>query len=495
MKKGILIAFFSLSLVSFFVQASPVRADNNGPSFIGFMPPSTATATVAYSYDVEATDGDVPADPLTFSLLSAPAGMIIDGGTGLISWLPSEADIASNPHLVTVQVQDTFPAEPNHVVTESFQITVGAVSTSTPSSTNLGPSFIGFVPPATATATVAYSYTAVATDPESDPLTFSLVTGPAGLTINASSGLISWTPDATQVSSTPYLVTVQVQDTYPLEPNHVVVENFQITVGAAPTTTTPTSTPPTTCTVNCGGGGGGSVVIVPSGCISNCGGGGGGGTPTPTNLPPYFVNFNPGTVVTLGQVYLYDVDGKDPENQPVTFSLLEGPSGLNILPNNGFIYWTPVDGQVRAEPYKVVLQISDGFLTATTSYAITVVRPPVVIIDTVPEPPVIVPPVIEPPVTPTTTIVTVVDTRGTLLASIIDWFRDNYCLLGYLLWLLTLLAWLAYLLLDHEDKDDEREEIAKELQVDSEAPVVSAESDVIPLFSHERETDESKEIV
>jgi hypothetical protein len=178
------------------------------------------------------------------------------------------------------------------------------------------------------------------------------------------------------------------------------------------------------------------------------------------------VNFNPPTTITAGKVYIYDVDATDPENQPLTFSLLQGPSGLNILSNNGMLYWIPKIGQVRGEPYKVLIQVFDGALAATTSFAVTVQAPPSVATFVPPqeslvpqEPLAIQIQTSSATTTPTSTVVstiTIVDSGNPLLAlitNIADWFRNNYCVLGYLLWLLTILAWLLFLLLgEPEDR-------------------------------------------
>src|SRR5262249_39796944 len=54
-----------------------------------------ATAAIleqaAYGFAATATDADVPAQALTFSLVGEPAGASIDGSTGAFSWTPGEA--------------------------------------------------------------------------------------------------------------------------------------------------------------------------------------------------------------------------------------------------------------------------------------------------------------------------------------------------------------------------------------------------------------------
>src|SRR5262249_9190699 len=55
-----------------------------------------------------------------------------------------------------------------------------------------------------------YEYTAAATDPEHDPLTFTLLQGPANLALDPATGQITWAPTASEVGN--HAVAVQVED-------------------------------------------------------------------------------------------------------------------------------------------------------------------------------------------------------------------------------------------------------------------------------------------
>ena len=63
----------------------------------------------------------------------------------------------------------------------------------TPPPENQKPSFTS-TPVEAAMQNEAYEYTAVATDPEDDAITYSLDTFPTGMTIGASTGVVDWTP-------------------------------------------------------------------------------------------------------------------------------------------------------------------------------------------------------------------------------------------------------------------------------------------------------------
>lgn len=98
------------------IQVSSV---NDAP-VIGSEPVTAAVVGRRYTYDVNATDVD-EGDVLTYSLVEKPAGMSQDPASGLIQWVPTEADMGT--HNVVVQVADngTPPASGK----QSFDVTVG----------------------------------------------------------------------------------------------------------------------------------------------------------------------------------------------------------------------------------------------------------------------------------------------------------------------------------------------------------------------------------
>ncbi len=73
----------------------------------------------SYTYEVKAKDPDTT-DKLIYSLINSPAGMTIDSATGLIEWMPNNAQ--DGQYDVTVRVEDSnsIPASD----TQSFTITV-----------------------------------------------------------------------------------------------------------------------------------------------------------------------------------------------------------------------------------------------------------------------------------------------------------------------------------------------------------------------------------
>ncbi len=88
------------------------------------------------------------------------------------------------------------------------QITVSAVSVTPPPQNQ--PPHITSTALTAATVNQLYSYVVAATDANNDPLSYALTVSPTGMGINASSGLITWTPAANQAGT--QSVTVQVSD-------------------------------------------------------------------------------------------------------------------------------------------------------------------------------------------------------------------------------------------------------------------------------------------
>jgi hypothetical protein len=131
-----------------------------------------ATVGQVYLYDVEASGDPAP----SFSLTASPPGMVIDSNTGLIQWTPT----ASGDFPVTVVA--TNPAGSD---SQSFTLTV-----SQPTS----PPAITSSPVMQAIVGQAYAYDVEASG--SPAPTFSLSASPSGMAIDATSGLITWTPAA-----------------------------------------------------------------------------------------------------------------------------------------------------------------------------------------------------------------------------------------------------------------------------------------------------------
>ena len=156
------------------------------------------TVGVEVAFTASATDADVPANALTFSLdAGAPAGAAINGSTGAFSWTPS----ASGSFAATVRVTD----DGGPALSDFEAITIDVTETVV----NHAP-VLDAIGNKSGTVGVEVAFTATATDADAgQTLAFSLDAGaPAGAAINGSTGAFSWTPSATGS----FAATVRVTD-------------------------------------------------------------------------------------------------------------------------------------------------------------------------------------------------------------------------------------------------------------------------------------------
>ena len=307
--------------------------ESNRPPVLTLPSNQTIAEETPLSVTATATDPDLPANALTFALVSGPSGLNVAAGGG-ITWTPTEAQ-GSNTYTVTVRVTDNNPTAFNAQqisVTNSFTVTV-LESNRPPALTGPGNQTVVEDNPLSVSAT--------ATDPD-DPanaLTYALISGPSGLNV-AANGAITWTPTEAQGSNA-YTVTIRVTDNNPTAFNTQqlsATNSFVVTV-------------------------------------------------LESNRPPVLTGPGNQTVVEDNplSVNATATDPDDPANA-LTYALISGPSGLSVAAN-GAITWTPTEAQ-GSNAYTVTVRVTDNNptafnaqqLSATNSFVVTVLesnRPPV----------------------------------------------------------------------------------------------------------------------
>jgi len=143
-----------------------------------------------------ATDADTATQNLTFSLVSGPSGMSVTGA-GRLTWLPSEAQ-GPGSYSVTVAVSDGVSS-----ATGSFTVTVREVNAS-PALTAINNQTVE------EGSTLSLTLSATDADLPAQTLTYSLTSGPTGMTVT-SAGVLAWNLTEAQGPST-NAVTVAVTD-------------------------------------------------------------------------------------------------------------------------------------------------------------------------------------------------------------------------------------------------------------------------------------------
>jgi len=246
-----------------------VIAENKAPYFVNTLPDTTVLETEALSFLYTGADSD--SDPLTFALVTAIAGASINTD-GNFNWTPSIGQ--AGVYNLVVSLTDG-----KIIVFDTTKVTITAI--------NRAPYFVNTMPDTTIVETESLSFSYSATDSDSDPLTFALVTAIAGASMNTS-GNFNWTPSIGQAGV--YNLIVSLTD------GKIVV--FDTT----------------------------SVIV------------------TAANRTPYFTASIPDTTITEGIALTYQYLGMDPDGDVLTFALQSGPDGATIS-TSGLFNWTPATAE------------------------------------------------------------------------------------------------------------------------------------------------------
>ncbi|HEY2955081.1 MAG TPA: putative Ig domain-containing protein, partial [Candidatus Eisenbacteria bacterium] len=293
------------------VHALSIHVDevNMSPVLSGVPALATIAELVAFSFTASASDADIPAQALTFSLSGAPAGASIDPSTGAFGWTPAEAQ-GPGTYPFSVRVSDG-PS------TTSTGLTV------TVDETNTAP-VLAAIGNQSVNEGSLLSFTASATDADDPPqtLTYSLDTGaPAGAAIDPNTGVFSWTPAEAQGPGS-YPVTVRVTDngSPPLDDSETITIQVD-EVNAAPVLS---------------------------------------GVPTSATIPEL-----------AAYTFTASASDTDVPAQTLTFSLLGAPSGASIGGSTGVFTWTPSETQGPGV-YAFTVQVTDGAANTGAGITLTV---------------------------------------------------------------------------------------------------------------------------
>jgi hypothetical protein len=167
----------------------PITVNGNSPT-VNAISDDTASCGAGYSSAAPSASGGVA--PLIWSLVSGPAGMTIDSSTGVVSWPNPLAN--GSPYTITVKADSAGGCGSD---SKSWNLTVNP---SAPS--------IDAIADAFATCGAAYTSPPPTVSNGAAPLTWTLLSGPAGMTIDSATGVVNW-PNPVADGS-PFAVSVQV---------------------------------------------------------------------------------------------------------------------------------------------------------------------------------------------------------------------------------------------------------------------------------------------
>ena len=172
---------------------------------------TTATEDTLYSYTVLATDVDsIHGDSITLSVTTKPSWLSFNSSTSLLSGTPLNADVGT--HNVVIKATDST----NSYSSQNFSIIVENI--------NDAPVFTS-TPITVVNEDSVYSYTITTNDIDiGDAITLSSTQLPTWLSLNTSTGVLSGTPDNSDVGNHDIIITAS--DLSGASVNH----NFTITV-------------------------------------------------------------------------------------------------------------------------------------------------------------------------------------------------------------------------------------------------------------------------
>ena len=267
-----------------------------GPPVIRPVPDRAIVFGQTYGESMAITQGTLP---VTWTLLDGPAGMTIDSGTGAVLW-PSAGPRGS---LHTLRVRATNAVGSAEV---SWQLSVVLPP---------GPPRIDEIPDQSIPAGQPYNETPSLSQGTS-PVTWVLITGPPGMTVNSTTGAVAW--PAPTATSTPVTVTIRASNAQGQDD-----ESWRLTVTAPPTA--PEIRPFTNQTIRAGA--------------------------------PYV---GPEPALLRG-------------TRPVTWMLVSGPAGMTIDSTTGVVSW-PSPTHVGS-PFTVTLKVENAAGSDQKSWSLSVLPP------------------------------------------------------------------------------------------------------------------------
>lgn len=198
--------------------------ESNLPPVLAAISDQTITEGLPLAFFLTASDPDLPANQLTFSLdPGAPAGAEVDPVTGAFLWVPSEEQ-GPGIYTITARVTDDSPEAVNRKqlsATRAFSVTVLESNR---------PPILAAIPDQTMVVGEVLWVTNSASDPDlpANTLRFSLDPGsPAGAVLDPVSGVLSWlAPLAAANTTNGFKVRVTDDGTPPLSD----LRTFQVLV-------------------------------------------------------------------------------------------------------------------------------------------------------------------------------------------------------------------------------------------------------------------------
>ncbi|MEM6468700.1 MAG: putative Ig domain-containing protein [Planctomycetota bacterium] len=285
-------------------QAKPATDVNFSPK-VTSTPRPTARIDRPWAYVISATDPENEA--ISYTLTDAPSGAKLSAD-GVLGWTPTAEDVGV--HAIQVLIEDGRRGRTLH----SFDLSVVTADSNSP--------------PVLSTLRDAAVITgsdlviqAAGADPNNDTILYRLQNAPNGMSIDARTGLIHWTPLDSQIGQ--HQVTVVASDPS-LRSNQ---QQFSVDVFGI-------------------------------------------------NVPPSIIS-TPKTTGFAQQTFVDLPVAIDRERNQLNWNLVSGPNGMTVDSDSGVIFWATDSSHIGT--HQVIVSVSDGEQDAEQSYLLEIVDPDLLI--------------------------------------------------------------------------------------------------------------------
>ena len=351
------------------------------PPSIDDIPDATISSANGYTGPAPVVAAD--SQPITWSLTQEPLGMMINTTTGVVSWPSPQA--AGSPHTVTIQADNPVGSDD-----ESWQLNV------------LDPPIIAQLPDANVVEYLTYTGPIPTLEQGSPPVTWSLVQAPAGMSIDAATGVVSW-PNAAP-SFTPYTITIRATNTVGSDdetwllsvlsvPVIAALPDASVMLGAPYSSLQPTlikGVPAVTWTLDTAPAGmsfeADTGVVswanpTPEGSINsitivatNSQGSGSQTWDLKVMVPP---QIDPVADDTVHEASAYQMTASLSQGTaPVTWNLVAAPPGMSVDPSTGVVSWPHASGYNA--PHTITLRAANDVGSHQQTWQLDVLRPPLI---------------------------------------------------------------------------------------------------------------------
>lgn len=385
------------------VGGDPLPTPANQPPEVRGTPIASATAGQAYSFQPEAFDAD--GDFLEYTITNKPRWATFNDESGLLSGTPEDADVGDAEAIIITVTdgRETRSVGP-------FDIHVRG-RTETPLPGNNAPVISG-TPATSVMVEQPYNFQPVAQDPDRDRLRFLISNRPAWATFSTSTGQLSGTPGAGNITTYSGIV-ISVSDgvvTRSLPAFNIQVQgpdNRAPTISGSPATSVQ-ATQTYTFVPSASDPDGDTLVwrianrprwanfSTASGRLSGTPAAGDVGTyqrvtisvsdgRATTSLPPFSIavsapanraptiSGSPATTGSVGVGYSFTPNASDPDNDPLGFGIENRPSWASFDPQTGRLSGTPTTAGTFSN---IRITVTDDRASAALPSFSIIVSPP-----------------------------------------------------------------------------------------------------------------------